>query len=118
MRRLPGANQVDHFGRKFIRGHLWPQIWTTLAANHGHFMPQNDTPETMQAIGRFIQEQRSQVQPFDLVHWGLLQGQAAADQALVRAYEEAGVTWWLENINRGRGSVTQMRAHILKGPPT
>ncbi len=36
---------MDHFGRKFTRGHLWPQIWTTLAANHGHFMPHNDKGE-------------------------------------------------------------------------
>ncbi len=38
--------------------------------------------------------------PFDIVHAGSLPGKSAAEDADIAApYAEAGVTWWLENIN-------------------
>ena len=38
--------------------------------------------------------------PFDIVHAGILPGKSATEDAEIAApYAEAGVTWWLENIN-------------------
>lgn len=75
------------------------------------------TPETMEEIDNYVRQHRQDDGDFDLVHWGLSSGNNAEDQSLVRGYRDAGVTWWLENINQGRGSVKQMRERIRHGPP-
>lgn len=41
---------------------------------------------------------------------------AQSDHADAREYEQAGVTWWLENVNDRRGSLDQMRALVQRGP--
>jgi len=56
--------------------------------------------------------------PFDIVHAGILPGKSAAEDAEIAApYAEAGVTWWLENINPTRGSLDEMRERIRTRPP-
>jgi alkanesulfonate monooxygenase SsuD/methylene tetrahydromethanopterin reductase-like flavin-dependent oxidoreductase (luciferase family) len=37
---------------------------------------------------------------------------------LVAAYEEVGLTWWIEKLGWFRGSVDEVRARIEAGPPT
>ncbi|NTV64507.1 MAG: LLM class flavin-dependent oxidoreductase, partial [Oscillochloris sp.] len=39
------------------------------------------------------------------------------EPGLVRAYAEAGATWWLEAIFGSRGSDDDMLARISAGPP-
>jgi probable F420-dependent oxidoreductase len=39
------------------------------------------------------------------------------DRELVREYEDAGVTWWLESVHGMRGSVDEMLARAAAGPP-
>jgi hypothetical protein len=75
------------------------------------------TPDTMKEIGDYVRQQRPNDEAFELVHWGVSSGNPAEDQSIVRAYRDAGVTWWLENIHAGRGSVNQMRERIRRGPP-
>ena len=60
------------------------------------------TPDEMAAAGAFVAAERTSDASFDLVHAGLLSGDRGADEALVHAYAEAGVTWWLEHIYPGR----------------
>ena len=36
---------------------------------------------------------------------------------LVRAYEEAGATWWLESLSPMRGSMEELLARVEAGPP-
>lgn len=56
--------------------------------------------------------------PYDVIHLGLLSGKdLALDVAITETYADAGVTWWLENINWERGSLQEQRARIRKGPP-
>jgi hypothetical protein len=40
-----------------------------------------------------------------------------ADRAAVKSYVHAGLTWYLEAINSGRGSIKQVRERIKIGPP-
>ena len=40
----------------------------------------------------------------------------ARDGDLVRSYQRAGVTWWLEPLHRERGTVDELMARILDGP--
>ena len=42
----------------------------------------------------------------------------AGDDELVRAYEGAGATWWLENLHDARGSDEDLLRRVEAGPPT
>jgi alkanesulfonate monooxygenase SsuD/methylene tetrahydromethanopterin reductase-like flavin-dependent oxidoreductase (luciferase family) len=64
--------------------------------------------------------------PFDVVHTGFTEGDdpaRAVEQAA--SYADAGVTWWLENVNpfrfgwrmQGPWPFAAMRERILQGPP-
>jgi alkanesulfonate monooxygenase SsuD/methylene tetrahydromethanopterin reductase-like flavin-dependent oxidoreductase (luciferase family) len=86
------------------------------------------SPEAMRAMLNYVQEQRAQAglaeRPFDVVHCGLTAGtDPAADRALVQAYADAGVTWWVEHLVPDRwGTWTDwpleaMRQRIRQGPP-
>ena len=73
-------------------------------------------PDVVRQIVRYVEEHRAVETPFDIVHWGLSSGDPADDRPLLQEYADAGVTWWLENVNLGRGSVRQMRDRIRAGP--
>ncbi len=75
------------------------------------------TPGEMADVAAFIAAERTSGAPFDLVHAGLLSGDRDADEALVRPYAEAGVTWWQEHIYPGRMSLDQIHRFIRLGPP-
>jgi len=75
------------------------------------------TPAEMADVRDFIQTERTHDGPSDLVHAGLLSGDRAADEALVRPYIAAGVTWWLEHIYPGRMDLATTRELIRSGPP-
>lgn len=83
---------------------------------------QQMSPDAMRECLNYIRSQQTServAQPFDLVHWGLLNGNdKAADTALVETYAEVGVTWWLENVCWERGSLQEQRERIRKGPPS
>ena len=65
-------------------------------------------------VGRF----RSSDQPFDVAYGLDTAGDGgAADRELVTRFAEAGVTWWMEPISHWRGSLTEMRERIRRGPP-
>ena len=75
------------------------------------------TAQEMSDAKAFIEAQRSRDDSFDLVHAGLLSGDGAADEALVRPYIDAGVTWWLEHIYPGRMPLGEIHDFIRLGPP-
>ena len=73
---------------------------------------------------------REHAAPFDVAHAGITPGKdraqdAAQEAETVAQYAEAGVTWWLEQINpwafgwdgRGPWPLEAMRARVLAGPP-
>jgi alkanesulfonate monooxygenase SsuD/methylene tetrahydromethanopterin reductase-like flavin-dependent oxidoreductase (luciferase family) len=56
--------------------------------------------------------------PFDLVIQGFTGGiDAAADEAVVAPYREAGATWWLELLTEWQGDLDAIRARVRRGPP-
>jgi alkanesulfonate monooxygenase SsuD/methylene tetrahydromethanopterin reductase-like flavin-dependent oxidoreductase (luciferase family) len=73
---------------------------------------------TIKEITGYVRRNRPDDRDFDLVHWGLSTGDPPQDQDIIIPYMDAGVTWWLENLYPGRGSVKQMRERIRNGPPT
>ena len=79
------------------------------------------TPADIQAMKTFIDEQRSQTSPFDIV----MEGETPGDDhekaaAIIRPLAQAGVTWWLEAVwasPQTRGGLEGMRTRIKQGPP-
>src|SRR5262245_20326455 len=77
-------------------------------------------PDDILAIKAFVQERRADPTPFDII----LEGETPSDdpqraQAILRRWEAAGVTWWLEDVwnkPREQGGLEGMRARIRQGP--
>ncbi len=82
------------------------------------------TPTQMHDIVRFVASQPGYTTPFEVVHLGIIGGRDIAhDREVVVAYQQVGVTWWIEKILPELwGSWTDwpleaMRTRILQGPP-
>jgi alkanesulfonate monooxygenase SsuD/methylene tetrahydromethanopterin reductase-like flavin-dependent oxidoreductase (luciferase family) len=82
------------------------------------------TPEQMLEITRLVASQPGYTVPFEVIHSGTTESKDAAyDREIVAAYQQVGVTWWLEKILPERwGSWTDwpleaMRTRIRQGPP-
>jgi alkanesulfonate monooxygenase SsuD/methylene tetrahydromethanopterin reductase-like flavin-dependent oxidoreductase (luciferase family) len=74
--------------------------------------------EQISQAAAFLRTCRGDDRPFDLVHLGISPGKDLdVDAQIVKPYRQAGVTWWLENINSTRGSLDEMRQRIITGPP-
>jgi probable F420-dependent oxidoreductase len=66
----------------------------------------------------FIMEHRASDRPFEVAYGAKTPGSDPSEDAeIVKPYAEAGITWWLEDLNPWRGPLPQMRERILKGPP-
>lgn len=76
------------------------------------------TPDDVRAMHAYIAENRSASTPFDIVIEGETPG---ADReraaALVREWEEAGATWWLESMWGDGVTEANVRLRIRQGPP-
>jgi hypothetical protein len=76
------------------------------------------TPADVQAMRAYIAENRSATTPFDIVIEGETPGTDRAQAAaLVRAWEEAGATWWLESMWGDGVTEADVRLRIQQGPP-
>ncbi|MCP5099791.1 MAG: LLM class flavin-dependent oxidoreductase [Chloroflexi bacterium] len=84
------------------------------------------TTDEIRQIKGTIQQYRTDDAPIDIVFSGASSGEnTASDIARQTEYEEAGVTWWFENINPWRFGwdmksawpLNAMRNRIRKGPP-
>ena len=84
------------------------------------------SPTEVGDIVAFIRQHRSGDDPFDVVSSGHTAGEDHdRDAALVRAHQDAGATWWLEDISPwpfgwawdGPWPVERMQERIRQGPP-
>jgi alkanesulfonate monooxygenase SsuD/methylene tetrahydromethanopterin reductase-like flavin-dependent oxidoreductase (luciferase family) len=87
----------------------------------GLCLPQADgslTPEETRAAVSYVNEYRSSAQPFEVTWAGFTPGNdPRAGAGMLEPYIEAGLTWWIESLNPGRGSLAEMRLRIQQGPP-
>lgn len=75
------------------------------------------TPEDLREVLDFIQTQRAQSTPFEVLAYGRTSGtNTAAEVAHVAAFAQAGATWWLEHFAPEQ-TVEQVRERIQQGPP-
>jgi alkanesulfonate monooxygenase SsuD/methylene tetrahydromethanopterin reductase-like flavin-dependent oxidoreductase (luciferase family) len=64
----------------------------------------------------YIKEHRTSNEPFEVAHGGKTSGtDQEADSKELSVYKEAGVTWWLEDLNPWRGPIEDMRERIRNG---
>lgn len=72
-------------------------------------------PSEIEEIKTYIDKHRRKKSPFDIIVGGQTPG-GKNKQALkmVRPFEEAGGTWWLENV---WGAIDKVRKRIKQGPP-
>jgi alkanesulfonate monooxygenase SsuD/methylene tetrahydromethanopterin reductase-like flavin-dependent oxidoreductase (luciferase family) len=82
------------------------------------------TPEEMHEIVHSVASQPGYTTPFEFVHMGVTEGtDTARDREVVAAYQQVGVSWWVEKILPELwGSWTDwpleaMRSRIRQGPP-
>jgi alkanesulfonate monooxygenase SsuD/methylene tetrahydromethanopterin reductase-like flavin-dependent oxidoreductase (luciferase family) len=75
-------------------------------------------PDDVRAMLAYINEHRTSTVPFDVAHWGRSSGEdAARDSAMVAAYADAGMTWWVQDEPPWYGPLATMRDRIRRGPP-
>lgn len=82
-----------------------------------HKNPQRFGPEDIRAVRDFVDKNRTNKTPFDIICGGPLPKKSAKKAAgIIRSYEEAGGTWWLEEP-WGVSSFEKLREIIRGGPP-
>jgi hypothetical protein len=73
--------------------------------------------QEVQDIAAYIIQHRETDNPFDIVVILWSEGEVY-EKDEVLAYEQAGVTWWLEDLSTDRfSSVGEVRNRLRKGPP-
>ena len=96
------------------------------AARWDGVVPTGRDTDAVREIVSFIQSQRTDDAPFDVVISGHTSGEDADQDAThVRAYADAGATWWLEDISPwpfgwqwdGPWPIDRMNDRIRQGPP-
>jgi len=86
--------------------------WTASGVNEA--MQMVHSPEWLAEQVAYILEHRTRPEPFDVT----ISGISAPGQAdLPRPYAAAGATWWFELLYGYRGTVEEMLARVLAGPP-
>jgi hypothetical protein len=100
------------FKRSLQRAAQWDGV-APLSWNAGPI-----TPEVIREITAYITSQRVKKTPFDICKFGETEGKDLSDErAVVKEYQAAGATWWIETIYSGRGTMKKIQERIALGPP-
>ena len=76
------------------------------------------TPEDVRAMKAYVEEHRPQSAPFDIVCEGETPGEDPERAAsVVRPFEEAGATWWIEAPWSPPNEPEDLSRRIAEGPP-
>jgi alkanesulfonate monooxygenase SsuD/methylene tetrahydromethanopterin reductase-like flavin-dependent oxidoreductase (luciferase family) len=99
--------------RSFRRAGRFDGVFPTFEGV-GH--SERPTPEQLKTVVEYTESHRDgRTTAFDVV----MEGQSESDDhGLVGAYEEVGLTWWVEKLGWFRGPLDVVRARIEQGPPT
>lgn len=79
------------------------------------------TPDDIREIKAFIDANRTETTPFDIVVEGQTPGRDRKKAAsIIRPWEDAGATWWIEamwNLADRRGGLEAVQKRVRQGPP-
>ncbi len=107
----------------FRRGALWDGIIPTSVRGGIH---ERLTPEQLRECVRYTTSLRVVDQPLEVAIGGHTDGNdLARDRAHVAAYQQAGATWWLEDLSpwafgwqsQGDWPMARMEERVRQGPP-
>ena len=73
-------------------------------------------PEEIREVVAYIQSYRESSESFDVTVYGEAPDDAGKAAGIIRAYQEAGATWWIDFEHEGE-SLEDYRARIRRGPP-
>lgn len=80
-----------------------------------------DSPATLQTMKAYLQSQRQQTTPFDIILQGETPGDAPQQTTeIVQPWATAGATWWLESVwdkPQREAGIAGMKKRIQQGPP-
>lgn len=80
--------------------------------------PSGVTPEVIRAMKAYVEENRPEATPFDIVWEGQTPGDDPERAAqVVRPFADAGITWWMESMWSPPNEPDDLRARIRQGPP-
>jgi hypothetical protein len=79
------------------------------------------TPAEIREMKRFVEANRTETTPFDIIMEGETPGDDPAQAAaIVREWSDAGATWWIESrweLPRDAEGLRAVHQRILQGPP-
>jgi alkanesulfonate monooxygenase SsuD/methylene tetrahydromethanopterin reductase-like flavin-dependent oxidoreductase (luciferase family) len=85
----------------------------------GNFRPTQ--PQDLRAITAYIAAHRESTHPYDIIVEGTTPGdQPDKAAAILRAWQDAGATWWIEALweaNEKPGGAELVKQRLLQGPP-
>jgi alkanesulfonate monooxygenase SsuD/methylene tetrahydromethanopterin reductase-like flavin-dependent oxidoreductase (luciferase family) len=101
------------------RAARWDGVWPLRRDPSGNSVAL--TPDDVRGVCAAIAEERAAADrsgSFEVLVAGMTPSHdRASAAATVRAFADAGATWWTERINRQRGSLAEQRERIRQGPP-
>jgi alkanesulfonate monooxygenase SsuD/methylene tetrahydromethanopterin reductase-like flavin-dependent oxidoreductase (luciferase family) len=74
-------------------------------------------PDDLRAAVEYTLAHRSSSEPFDVVIGGHTPSDPRQAADRIRPYADLGVTWWVEAVMEGFGTVEQTRQRLRQGPP-
>ncbi|MEO5951309.1 MAG: LLM class flavin-dependent oxidoreductase, partial [Chloroflexia bacterium] len=90
--------------------------WDGVMPGWDLFGDPTQSPQDVRDMIAFINSQRISSETYDVAHGGRTTGtDHEADIQELSAYKEAGVTWWMEDLNPWRGPLEEMRERIKNG---
>lgn len=95
----------------FLRAALWDGVFP-LGLQRGSTLQ----PSEFEEVSDFIKEHRKTTSPFDFIATSGADGHMEHHEGL-RAYAEAGATWWMRDMRRWCDSRDELMTLIKSGPP-
>ncbi|MDQ3929255.1 MAG: LLM class flavin-dependent oxidoreductase [Chloroflexota bacterium] len=78
---------------------------------------QKQHPNEVADMIEYIKSHRTSPEPFEVAYGAKTPGDPAQATTITRPYIDSGITWWLEDLNPWRGTLSEMRERVLQGPP-
>jgi len=81
--------------------------------------PEPVTPQLLEDVLQIIKSERGDMKNYDIVVCGATTGtDSKRDSETLESWLQAGVTWFLEDINGMRADINELRERIRAGPPS
>lgn len=100
--------------KSMSRAARWNGLLPNLLNKSGHADIAEPYPETLREMCDFIHEKRGSLKEYDIVHENDLMD-SSSQKPNQLAYEQAGVTWWLESMWT-EPDLNNIRTMIANGP--